>query len=84
MQKLMSSAATPPVGGRARHSYSVKEVMDVTGWAKSVLYDKIAKGIFPRPYKPDPQGRKVRFDGPKVDEYQRQRIAERDRQTEAA
>jgi prophage regulatory protein len=34
-------------------------VLQVTGWSNSTLYDKIAKGKFPKPVKIDPDGRVV-------------------------
>ena len=34
-------------------------VLQVTGWSNSTLYDKIAKGKFPKPEKIDPDGRVV-------------------------
>jgi predicted DNA-binding transcriptional regulator AlpA len=78
MQKLMNSTAAPVQSfGGARHSYSVPQVLAITGWSKSTLYVKIAAGIFPAPYKPDPEGRRVIFDGPEVDEHQRCCIARR-------
>jgi len=33
------------------------DVMRVTGWSRSTVYDKIKAGKFPRPFKPDPEGR---------------------------
>jgi prophage regulatory protein len=32
-------------------------VMAVTGWSRSTVYDKIKAGKFPKPFKPDPDGR---------------------------
>jgi predicted DNA-binding transcriptional regulator AlpA len=34
-----------------------RAVLDATGWSNSTLYEKIAKGLFPAPFKPDPDGR---------------------------
>ena len=34
-------------------------VLQATGWSNSTLYDKIAKGKFPKPVKIDPDGRVV-------------------------
>ena len=33
------------------------QVMAVTGWSRSTVYDKIKSGKFPKPFKPDPDGR---------------------------
>ena len=33
------------------------QVMAVTGWSRSTVYDKIKAGKFPKPFKPDPDGR---------------------------
>jgi prophage regulatory protein len=33
------------------------DVMRVTGWSRSTVYDKIKAGKFPKPFKPDPDGR---------------------------
>lgn len=35
------------------------EVLRATGWSNSTLYEKIAKGKFPKPSKLDPDGRVV-------------------------
>ena len=32
-------------------------VLGATGWSNSTLYEKIAKGLFPKPVKLDPNGR---------------------------
>jgi hypothetical protein len=68
----------------ARHSYSPKQVQEIFKWSKSTYFEKIKARVIPPPYKPDPAGRKVVHDGPEIDEHQRLRIAERDRQGEAA
>jgi prophage regulatory protein len=33
------------------------DVMRATGWSRSTVYDKIKAGKFPKPFKPDPDGR---------------------------
>jgi prophage regulatory protein len=83
MHKLVTSTSTPP-SGTAHHVYRLPAVLQITGWSKSTLYTKMQAGIFPRPFKPDPAGRAVTWDGPEVDENQRLRISQRDRKATTA
>jgi predicted DNA-binding transcriptional regulator AlpA len=34
-------------------------VLAATGWLRSTLYQKVKEGKFPKPFKPDPEGRTV-------------------------
>jgi len=56
-------------------------VMAVTGWSRSTVYDKIKCGKFPKPFKPDPDGRVAGWFEDEIAELQRRAI---ERQTAAA
>jgi prophage regulatory protein len=56
-------------------------VLAATGWSNSTLYEKIAKGIFPKPTKLDPNGRAVVWFEDEVAEFQKHAIS---RHSEAA
>jgi prophage regulatory protein len=47
-------SATPVRNVLRKHS-----VMAATGWSNSTLYEKIAKGLFPKPVRLDPNGRTI-------------------------
>jgi prophage regulatory protein len=49
-------------------------VLAATGWSNSTLYDKIAKGKFPKPTKLDPDGRVVVWFEDQVEEFQKRAI----------
>jgi predicted DNA-binding transcriptional regulator AlpA len=46
-------------------------VLAATGWSNSTLYEKIAKGLFPKPTRLDPSGRCVVWFTDEVAEFQR-------------
>jgi predicted DNA-binding transcriptional regulator AlpA len=48
------------------------------GLNMSVIYDMMARDLFPRPIKPNPQGRVIGWLSSEIAEWQRQRAAERD------
>ena len=50
-------------------------VLAATGWSNSTLYEKIAKGIFPKPIKLDPNGRTVVWFEDEVAEFQKRATA---------
>jgi prophage regulatory protein len=54
------------------------KVRGVTGWSNSTLYEKISKGLFPKPIKLDPDGRAVGWLESEVAAWQKARIAARD------
>jgi prophage regulatory protein len=54
------------------------EVLEVTGWCTSTLYQKMDDGLFPRPIKLDPAGRAVGWPEGEIDAYQKDRIKARD------
>jgi prophage regulatory protein len=56
-------------------------VMAVTGWSRSTVYDKIKAGKFPKPFKPDPDGRVAGWFEDEIAELQRRAI---ERQAAAA
>jgi prophage regulatory protein len=56
-------------------------VLAATGWSNSTLYEKIARGIFPKPTKLDPDGRTVVWFEDEVAEFQKRAIS---RHSEAA
>jgi prophage regulatory protein len=56
-------------------------VMAVTGWSRSTVYDKIKAGKFPKPFKPDPDGRVAGWFEDEIAELQRRAI---DRQAASA
>ena len=49
-------------------------VLAATGWSNSTLYEKIAKGKFPRPTKLDPEGRTVVWFEDEVEAFQKRAI----------
>jgi prophage regulatory protein len=49
-------------------------VMAATGWSRSTVYDKIKAGKFPKPFKPDPDGRVAAWFADDVWEIQRRDI----------
>jgi prophage regulatory protein len=51
-------------------------VLAATGWSNSCLYEKIAKGLFPKPVKLDPNGRTVIWFEDQVEAFEK-RAAER-------
>jgi prophage regulatory protein len=51
------------------------EVMRVTGWSRSTVYDKIKAGKFPKPFKPDPEGRVAGWFADEVAELQQRALA---------
>jgi prophage regulatory protein len=56
-------------------------VLDATGWSNSTLYEKMARGKFPKPTKLDPDGRVVVWFADEVEEFQKRSI---ERQIKAA
>jgi prophage regulatory protein len=68
----------------AQQLYRLRDVLSVTGWSKSTLYEKIREKKFPGPIKPDPDGRAVAWLSSEVDAHQQSRIAARDNAAKAA
>jgi prophage regulatory protein len=64
-----------------RRVIRLPEVMRVTGWSRSTVYDKIKAGKFPKPFKPDPDGRVAGWFEDEIAELQRRAI---ERQSAAA
>jgi prophage regulatory protein len=64
-----------------RRVIRLPEVMRVTGWSRTTVYDKIKCGKFPKPFKPDPDGRVAGWFEDEIAELQRRAI---ERQTAAA
>jgi prophage regulatory protein len=56
-------------------------VLAATGWSNSTLYEKIAKGLFPKPMRLDPNGRTVVWFEDEVEAFQK---AATERQAQAA
>jgi predicted DNA-binding transcriptional regulator AlpA len=54
-------------------------VLAATGWSNSTLYEKIARGIFPKPTKLDPDGRAVVWFEDEVAEFQKRAISRHSR-----
>jgi prophage regulatory protein len=50
------------------------DVMRATGWSRSTVYDKIKAGKFPKPFKPDPEGRVAGWFEDEVAELQKRAI----------
>jgi prophage regulatory protein len=50
------------------------QVMAVTGWSRSTVYDKIKAGKFPKPFRPDPDGRVAVWLEDEIAELQRRAI----------
>jgi predicted DNA-binding transcriptional regulator AlpA len=50
-------------------------VLAATGWSNSTLYEKIARGIFPKPTKLDPDGRTVVWFADEVEAFQKRAVA---------
>jgi prophage regulatory protein len=65
----------------ARKVLRKKAVLAATGWSNSTLYEKISKGLFPAPFKPDPDGRVSCWFSDEVAAFQTRAI---ERQTKAA
>ena len=59
------------------------EVLKLTGWSTSTLYEKMEQNRFPRPVKPDPDGRAVAWLESEIEEHQQAIIAHRDSKAEA-
>jgi prophage regulatory protein len=49
-------------------------VLAATGWSNSTLYEKIAKGLFPKPVRLDPNGRTVIWFEDEVAAFQKRAI----------
>jgi prophage regulatory protein len=49
-------------------------VLAATGWSNSTLYEKIAKGVFPKPVKFDPEGRTVVWLDDEVEAFQKRAL----------
>jgi predicted DNA-binding transcriptional regulator AlpA len=50
-------------------------VLAATGWSNSTLYEKIARGVFPKPTKLDPDGRTVIWFEDEVEAFQKRAVA---------
>ena len=59
---------------KPRNIMRLPEVMACTGWRRSTVYDKIKAGKFPKPFKPDPDGRVAGWFEDEVLEVQRRAI----------
>jgi prophage regulatory protein len=70
-------------GSTLRRGLRLPAVLAAMGWSRSTLYAKIAEGKFPKPVKPDPDGRAVMWWEDEVIEKQQAANAARD-VTEAA
>jgi predicted DNA-binding transcriptional regulator AlpA len=75
----MSQESTPGLHKALRKG----AVLAATGFGHSKLYDLIAKGLFPKPTKIDPDGRVSVWWEDEVIEYQQRAIARRDQATAA-
>ena len=49
-------------------------VLRATGWSNSTLYEKVGRGIFPKPVKLDPNGRAVVWLEDEVEAFQKRAI----------
>jgi len=54
-----------------------RQVQEAMGWSRSTLYEKISRGLFPRPIKLDACGRAVGWPEREIAAYQKGRIAAR-------
>jgi prophage regulatory protein len=63
-----------------RNALRKPDVLAATGWSNSTLYDKMSKGLFPKPTKLDPAGRAVVWWGDEIEAFQKSAI---ERQTAA-
>jgi prophage regulatory protein len=52
-------------------------VLAATGWSNSTLYEKIAKGLFPKPLRFDPDGRTVVWFEDEVAQFQKRALERR-------
>jgi prophage regulatory protein len=50
-------------------------VLAATGWSNSTLYEKITKGLFPKPIRLDPEGRTVIWFEDEVEAFQKRAVA---------
>ncbi|MCU1302678.1 MAG: hypothetical protein JWQ87_2962 [Candidatus Sulfotelmatobacter sp.] len=54
-----------------------RQVQEAMGWSRSTLYEKISRGLFPRPVKLEACGRAVGWPEREVTAYQKSRIEAR-------
>ena len=54
-----------------------RQVQEAMGWSRSTLYEKISRGLFPRPVKLEARGRAVGWPEREVAAYQKLRIEAR-------
>jgi predicted DNA-binding transcriptional regulator AlpA len=59
----------------ARTVLRKRQVLAATGWSNSTLYSKISLGKFPKPFKPDPEGRVSCWFEDEVASFQRRALA---------
>ena len=85
MRSLFAEARNQPPGDGEKHM--IRKVMrkpavlEATGWKQSTLYEQIAKGTFPKPFKLDPTGdtRAVGWWADEVEAFQERVAAAADR-----
>jgi prophage regulatory protein len=51
-----------------------RQVQEAMGWSRSTLYEKISRGLFPRPVKLEARGRAVGWPEREIAAYQKARI----------
>jgi len=61
-----------------------KAVLDATGWSNSTLYEKFGRGLFPAPFKPDPDGRVSCWFSDEVAAFQNRAIERKTRAAKSA
>jgi prophage regulatory protein len=54
-----------------------RQVREAMGWSRSTLYEKISRGLFPRPIKLEAGGRAVGWPEREIAAYQKARIEAR-------
>jgi prophage regulatory protein len=54
-----------------------RQVQEAMGWSRSTLYEKISRGLFPRPVKLEAYGRAVGWPEREIAAYQKARIEAR-------
>jgi prophage regulatory protein len=54
-----------------------RQVQEAMGWSRSTLYEKISRGLFPRPVKLEACGRAVGWPEREIAAYQKARIEAR-------
>jgi predicted DNA-binding transcriptional regulator AlpA len=65
---------------KPRRGLRLPQVLEKTNIGKTALFDAVARGIFPKPYKILPGGRAIAWDEGEIDEHLARQMAERGRQ----